>query len=292
MSYVSEEIATQPECWAKAAASAADVTGSLPVDGERVAVIGCGTSYNIALAYASLREETGHGIADAMPASELRPHRHYDRYLFFSRSGTTTEVLQALAQVPAGMPSIAFTADPSSPVAAEATSTVLLDFAAERSIVQTRFATSLLMLLRADLGEDVALAINDARRCLSEPLPERTMEANRLTFLGRGWTVGIAHEAALKLREAALASTESYPAMEFRHGPISVVDERSVVWSFAPPPADLEEQLDQTGATFVFSGYDPLADLIRVQRLAVERAKIAGLDPDRPRHLAFSVILN
>jgi fructoselysine-6-P-deglycase FrlB-like protein len=292
MSYVSEEIATQPACWAKAAALAADLKGSLPADGERLAVIGCGTSYNIALAYASLREETGHGLADAMPASELRPHRHYDRYLFFSRSGTTTEVLQALAQVPAGRPSIAFTADPSSPVAAEATSTVLLDFAAEKSIVQTRFATSLLMLLRADLGEDVARPINDARRCLSEPLPERTMVANRLTFLGRGWTVGIAHEAALKLREAALASTESYPAMEFRHGPISVVDERSVVWSFGPPPADLEEQLDQTGATFVFSGYDPLADLIRVQRLAVERATIAGLDPDRPRHLAFSVILN
>jgi fructoselysine-6-P-deglycase FrlB-like protein len=292
MSYVSDEISTQPDCWVEAAALAAVVDGSLPADGERVAAIGCGTSYNVALAYAALREGTGHGFTDAMPASEVRSHRTYDRYLFFSRSGTTTEVVQALGQVPRGTPSTAFTANGSSPVATGADSTVLLEFAAERSVVQTRFATSLLILLRAHLGDDVSGAISDARLCLNEPLPEGTLEANRLTFLGRGWTVGVAHEAALKLREAALLWTESYPAMEFRHGPISVVDERAVVWSFGPPPPDLEEQVVPTGARFVASERDPLAELIRAQRLAVERATASGLDPDRPRHLAFSVILN
>src|SRR3712207_7559300 len=44
----------------------------------------------------------------------------------------------------------------------------------------------------------------------------------RSTFLGRGWTIGLANEAALKLRESAQAWTESYPAMEYRHGPISI----------------------------------------------------------------------
>jgi fructoselysine-6-P-deglycase FrlB-like protein len=36
---------------------------------------------------------------------------------------------------------------------------------------------------------------------------------------------------------------------------------------------------------------DPLADLIRAQRSAVELATARGLDPDRPRHLTRSVIL-
>ena len=292
MPYISEEISSQPECWAKAAALASAVDGSLPAEGERVAAIGCGTSYNIALAYAARREATGHGFTDAMPASELHPHRQYDRYLFFSRSGTTTEVVQALGQVPRGTPSTALTANHSSPVAIGADHTVLLDFAAEKSVVQTRFATSLLILLRAHLGEDVSGAISDARLCLGEPLPEGTLDASHFTFLGRGWTVGVAHEAALKLREAALVWTESYPAMEFRHGPISVVDDRAVVWSFGPPPPDLEEEVGPTGARFVVSAGDPLAELVKVQRLAVQRATAAGLDPDRPRHLAFSVILN
>ena len=39
------------------------------------------------------------------------------------------------------------------------------------------------------------------------------------------------------------------------------------------------------------SGLDPLADLIRVQRLAVARATARGLDPDSPRHLTRSVVL-
>ncbi len=36
---------------------------------------------------------------------------------------------------------------------------------------------------------------------------------------------------------------------------------------------------------------DPLADLIRAQRLAVALAESRGLDPDRPRNLTRSVVL-
>ncbi|HTV11581.1 MAG TPA: hypothetical protein VME20_06930 [Acidimicrobiales bacterium] len=291
MSYVSEEIASQPECWQKAIALAAKVGPSLPSRGERVAAVGCGTSYNMALAYASLREVAGEGLTDAMPASELN-RRNYDRYLFFSRSGTTTEVLQALAQVPPGTATTALTADASSPVANKAGATLVLDFAAERSIVQTRFATSLLILLRAHLGEDLEGAVADARRYVTAPLPEGVVEAERFTFLGRGWTIGVAHEAALKLREASLTATESYPAMEFRHGPISMVDTQSVVWSFSDLPTDLTSQLAATGGRLVLADRDPLAHLVLAQRVAVARAQSRGLDPDHPRNLAFSVILS
>ena len=36
---------------------------------------------------------------------------------------------------------------------------------------------------------------------------------------------------------------------------------------------------------------DPLADLVRAQRLAVELAKNRGLDPDQPRNLTRSIVL-
>jgi glucosamine 6-phosphate synthetase-like amidotransferase/phosphosugar isomerase protein len=117
------------------------------------------------------------------------------------------------------------------------------------------------------------------------------LAAQRFAFLGRDWSVGLAYEAALKLRESAQATTEAYPAMEFRHGPISVVDDQSVVWSLGPAPLDLADDLGPTGAIFVVAELDPLAELIRAQRLAVELAAARHLDPDHPRHLAFSVIL-
>jgi fructoselysine-6-P-deglycase FrlB-like protein len=45
-------------------------------------------------------------------------------------------------------------------------------------------------------------------------LPVAPARVSQWTFAGRGWTVGLASEAALKLREAAQAWTEAYPALE------------------------------------------------------------------------------
>lgn len=290
MSYVSDEIVSQPECWSRACALAAAVGGMLPAAGERTAIVGCGTSYYMARAYAALREATGQGETDAFPASEL-PARSYDRVVFLSRSGTTTEVLQALRDLPAGTPSTAVTADPAAPIADAAGQTVALEFADERSVVQTRFATSALMLLRAHLGEDTSTPVAQARQAVSEPLPDGAAEREQFTFLGRGWSVGLAEEAALKLRESAGAWTEAYPAMEYRHGPISVSGPGSVVWIFGAADPALVADAQRTGALVISSDRDPLADLIRAQRLAVELASRRGRDPDRPHNLTRSVIL-
>jgi fructoselysine-6-P-deglycase FrlB-like protein len=105
-------------------------------------------------------------------------------------------------------------------------------------------------------------------------------------------SVGIANEAALKLREASRSWTESYPAMEFRHGPISVVGRESTVWIFGPPPSGLLDDLELTGAYVISNDRDPMADLIMAQRLAVALAETKGLNPDHPRNLARSVVLS
>ena len=63
MSFVADEIASQPSCWGTAAELAHDpaVAAALPEPGERVAVVGCGTSLYMAQACAALRESAGAG---------------------------------------------------------------------------------------------------------------------------------------------------------------------------------------------------------------------------------------
>ncbi len=291
MTYTEQEIASQPDCWRRAVTLAAEVADLLPRPGERVAVTGCGTSWFIGQSYAALREQAGLGETDAFCASEWPTGRRYDRVLALSRSGTTTEVLDLLGALRGQVPTVAITADPDTPVMDLAEKVVVLDFADERSVVQTRFATTQLALLRAHLGENLDSAIADAGLALSENLPASLTGAEQFTFLGRGWTVGLATEAALKMREAATAWTESYPAMEYRHGPISITGPGRVTWMFGELPAGLAEQIDRTGGSLVTSPLDPMADLLRVQRLAVAIALSKGNNPDQPRNLTRSVIL-
>jgi fructoselysine-6-P-deglycase FrlB-like protein len=292
MTYFAEEIASQPACWGQAASLARELASILPTPGERVAVVGCGTSWFMADAYAALREALGGGETDAFAASEMPIGRAYDRVLAISRSGTTTEVLDLLAQLRGQVPTVAVTADPTTPLMTAADEVVALEFADERSVVQTRFATSTLALLRTSLGQDLTRAIADAEIALATDPDPALVGAEQITFLGRGWTVGLAHEAALKVRESCQAWAESYPAMEYRHGPISIAAPGRAVWAFGDVPAGLHKEVDDAGAAFEHSELDPMADLIRVHRLCERRAERGGIDPDRPRNLTRSVVLH
>ena len=306
MTHVKAEIASQPECWSLAA-KLADSPG-LPARGERVAVVGCGTSWFMGMAYASLRERSGQGETDAFQASEFPHDRRYDRIVAITRSGTTTEIVDLLDGLGGRTPATVLTADGGQPAAALADDAIVLDFADERAVVQTRFATSALALLRAHLGEDLEPVCADAEVAVRLPLPVHPALAEQITFLGRGWTIGLAHEAALKCREAAAYWAEAYPAMDYRHGPISLAGPRRVVWAFGEIPPGLADDVEATGASFVHSRYhggyaalgrwcggrapiDPMADLVLAQRVAVLLATGQGLDPDNPRNLTRSVVL-
>jgi fructoselysine-6-P-deglycase FrlB-like protein len=288
------EIATQPDDWRRNAARAAREAAVLPSPGERVAVVGCGTSLYMAQAYAALREDAGLGLTDAFPASEHRLGRGYDRVVAITRSGTTTEVVDLLRAHRGAVPTTVLVATPGTPVVDLADQAVVLDDVDERSVVQTRFATSVLALLRAHLGHDLTRAADQAQRVLDADAVELlgpVATAEQVTFVGRGWTTGLANEAALKLRESAQAWTESYPAMEYRHGPISIAAPGRVTWAFGEVPPGLEDEVRAAGGHFEHSDRDPLADLVRVHRLCVVRARAVGVDADAPRNLTRSIIL-
>lgn len=283
------EIASQPDCWQRALESAAASAKVLPGPGERVAVTGCGTSWHVAAAIAAAREAAGHGQTDAFPASEL-PVRSYDCVLAVSRSGTTTEVLDALQSLPGSVRKIGITAAAATPISDVTDQLLVLDYADEESFVQTRFATTVLTVARAHVGHDLAPVVQQARAAVAADLDALLVDRPHYVFLGRGWSVGVAREAALKVEEAAGAWSEAYPALEYRHGPMSAATESSVVWLLGVDDSALVHDIRRTGATVVVGVADPQAELVLAQRVAVATARARELDPDRPRHLARSVV--
>ena len=107
---IAEEIASQPVVWRLAVEAARECAAELPAAGERVAMIGCGTSHYIGQSIATLRESRGLGETDAFTASEFPPGRDHARVIAITRSGTTTEVIRALEET--DVPSLALTARP------------------------------------------------------------------------------------------------------------------------------------------------------------------------------------
>jgi len=288
----SREIASQPAIWRQALETRADRASELlGLPGARMLVLGCGTSAFVAESFAILREQAGFGITDAAYASEPWTWRDYDAVLVLSRSGTTTEVIEALDRIPQGVRTIAVTGVADSAVAERADDVLLLDFADEQSVVQTRFPTTFLLLARAALGADVSDVPAQAEAMLSRPLDIDITGLSHFVYLGSGWTYGLAQEAALKIREAAQAWAESYPMLDYRHGPLAVADSRSLVWIIGNAEQTLVDDIERTGATVRVGTADPLIELAQAQRLAVAIAERSGLNPDAPRHLTRSIVL-
>jgi CRISPR-associated protein Cas5a/b/c len=289
-SLVAGEIADQPSAWRRAASLA---TEAPPFEaGARTALVGCGSSWHAAAAIAALREESGAGETDAYPASEARLDRAYKRVIAISRSGRTSELLASLQFVPPGVEKLAIVGDPASPVAAACDTAIDFAFADDRSVVQTRFVTSVCAFGRAALGMAIDEAISDAETAIDGELALDPAEAQQLVFLGQGWCAALAHAAALVARETAQARTEAHPAMEYRHGPIATAGPGTVAWLIGPAPTGLAGEIVTTGARVLHSSFDPLAELVRVQRVALSLAEGRGLDPDRPPHLTRAVVLD
>ncbi|MFJ4713312.1 SIS domain-containing protein [Streptomyces sp. NPDC088785] len=258
----------QPDCWTRAAELAARHREVLPRRGERVAVVGSGASYAMAQAYAALREAEGHGETDAFSASAFLYGREYDRIVALTRTGTAPVMQRLLGKVHDSVPSVAITASPDAPGIAD--HTLRLDFADEpAAAIATLFPTTVLALLRAHLGENLDDATDDAYEAIEESLPQVLLGASQFTFLGSGWTYGIAEAAAQLMRDNAGTWAQAYQEPEYRPRPVEPGRQGEVTWVFGDVPERLAQAVREAGGTLVSSARDPLAELVRVQRLAV-----------------------
>jgi fructoselysine-6-P-deglycase FrlB-like protein len=292
-----EAITKQPEAWLEASARAPEVRAKLPPSDAVVAFIGCGSSLFVGMSAASLREQRALGSSEALSAS-LRPTvRRFDGVVGISRSGTTTELLRAFEFYASLEPTPSLhgvVVDENSPLARTLgpEHVVELTFAHDEPVVQTVSATSALAFFRSLYGEDMSNAVALGRQALQRELPTESMGALRHVFLGEGWAYGVANEAALKLREAAGAWTEAYLPAEYLHGPISASTAPTTVWLMGPVDPFVIAHARKAGGTVQESCGDALADLVVVQRVAVELASRQGRDPANPPWLSRAVILS
>ena len=291
------EMSTQPQNWRDAQGLAKKYADLLPAPGERVAILGCGTSLYVARTVAAMRESRGQGETDAWPAGDPVLDRPYDRVIAISRSGTTTEVLQALEGLRDRVPGTVITADLSPPIADLGEVISLADYD-EEAVVQTRTATTAIAMFRWHLGDDVSVAADQAEAVLAlsdDEIAEvlaPVRSAEQIAFVGMGWAFGLAEEASLKLKEATQSWTESYHQTEFRHGPIANSAPGRAVWALDSLIPDFAADVERTGAALLAHDRDPLAELVLVHRLCVLRAGDKGLDPGQPRNLTRSIILS
>jgi fructoselysine-6-P-deglycase FrlB-like protein len=291
VTHFSTELASQPSVWRQAQALTDELRSKLPEDGARVGILGCGTSLYVAQAVAIYRERQGAGETDAFPGSEVPIDRRWDELIAISRSGTTTEIIDAVKAVPDNKPVLGIVGEAGSPLGALLTKELDLPFADEQSVVQTRFATTVLTLLLGAYGWDVEASAQRAEQYLKESLPDWAGEIKQFVFLGRGVGMALAHEAALKFREILAAWSEGYATMEYRHGPISAINERSLVWILDDQEPSIDEQIRATGARLIRGEGDPLAELVRIHRFAEGLVELKGINPDQPPHISRSVVL-
>ena len=295
---------------------------SLPqVRAKSVVITGCGTSYYLAQTLACAFNAQGQA-AIAVPGAEWA--RRPECYLVdstdvlvigLSRSGTTSETVQAIeASRARGWRTLAISCEPGSVILTAAHSAICLPTDPDEGIVMSVSASLMLLgglrLAGVQLPDDVVDAAAAAMAKMDEAVTALLPGRSHFVYLGGGMNFGIATEGCLKLQEMSISYSQSFHPMEYRHGPISLIDKRSVVVVLhskdtAREEAALVAELQAKGArvigvngpgdlridTALSDAANALASLPCLQLLGEKVALAKGIDSETPRHLTKVVVL-
>lgn len=292
---------------------------ALPKGGPLIVVTGCGTSYNLALSIAAAMNGQGRA-ALAVPAGELliRPEAYVTtamRVVALSRSGSTTETVEA-ARVcrKRGHHVTGITCAEASPLEAASDSAHVYATHPEEGIVMTASASLMLLAGYALAGLDPAPLADPAEALMQafDAVPvDRYAGRAPFVFLGGGAQYGIALEGALKLTEMAISQTQAFHPGEYRHGPVSMIDQGAAAVMLYHDKTQADEarlvaELQDKGAWVLGLGGPgdialPVksagdlagAEILPALQLLGERFAVAkGIDTTAPRHLTKVVVLD
>lgn len=248
------EILNQPDAWIDTVgiveAQASRLLKSIE-DIDEVVFTGCGSGLNAAIAIAPTFQHFTGIRSRAVPAAEVVffPDTIFvksSRYLvvLISRSGLTTEVVMACeAANSLGMRTLAITCNPESHLARLSAEALVLEPANEVSVTTTQSLTSMILcgqIMSGIVSQDVEYleqlkSLPQFGRTVIDryhDLGRRISEDERITkfaFVGNGSLRGIAREGQLKVKEMVLLPADSYPLLDYRHGPKSNVDEHMLI---------------------------------------------------------------
>lgn len=328
-----KEIKTQSEAWAQAL----EVTSALPLptagDYDQVLFTGCGSTYYLSVAAAALYQELTGCPARAVPGGELVLNAktvltdQKTLLVAVSRSGTTSETLKAVKNFKSQKRGdVVVISNYDEVLSRLANVNIVIDKGQEKSVAQTRafasmyVAASVLcarMAGRDDLVEAMKKLPEAGNWVISnyESLAREIGENlgfDRFYFLGSGIRYGLACEVNLKMKEMTLTHSEPFHFLEFRHGPMSMVNQSTVVIGMVsdenqPHEARVLSEMETLGSTAISLGekdadirFDSgIPESVRgvlylpvLQLMAFYRSVAKGLNPDQPNHLTAVVQLD
>lgn len=241
--------------------------------------------------------------------------------LAISQSGASPDLLATVASArSAGAMILAMVNVEDSPLAKAADYTIPLCAGREQSVAATKSyiaALAAIIHLVAFWSEDEELldalaqapaALERAWKLDWQAALALLVPARDLYVVGRGLGLGIAQEAALKLKETCGLHAEALSAAELRHGPMALVQAGFPVLIFAQNDethggvATLAQELAARGAQIMLAGaqapqslllpaenaHPAIQPMLIVQsfyRLVNALSLARGYDPDRPPHL-------
>lgn len=332
------EIKSQTETWAQALNIAS--TSQLPMarDYDQVIFTGCGSTYYLSLAAAALYQELIGSAARAIPGGELllNPQTVVGRIVrptyktllvAISRSGTTTETIKAVEKFKADdRGDVVVISNYDEALVQLSDTKIVIDKGQEESVAQTRSFASMYvastafcarMAKRNDLLDSMSTLPEIGKHLLRDFEPAahqmgENLDFDRFYFLGSGIRYGLACEVNLKMKEMTLTHSEPFHFLEFRHGPMSMVNEKAVVVglvsesSYNHEKAVLYEMqalggktvaLGESGVDIAFKSGIPesvrgVLYLPVLQLMAFYRSLAKGMNPDRPNNLSAVVKLD
>ena len=327
------EIKSQTEAWAQALELAKAVSLPDAAQYEQVIFTGCGSTYYLSLAAAALYQELTGRVARAVPASELLLNPQIvvqdnisQLLVAISRSGTTTETVRAVEKFKAGKHgNVVAISNYNEALSHLADVKIVIDKGQEESMAQTRSFASMFVAVsvfcaRMAGQDDLLEPMNklpqagdwliDKYESFAKELGEN-LDFDRFYFLGSGIRYGLACEANLKMKEMTLTNSEPFHFLEFRHGPMSMVNGNTVVVGMLSDANRFHEarvlaEMKMLGAAVAVLGESDadvelesqVPESVRgvlylpvLQLMAFHRAVAKGLNPDRPNNLTAVVKL-
>jgi len=291
---------------------------------ERVIVVGAGTSYHAGLYFSLLLNRIGI-YSIPLIASEYYniKGKKGDFVIAISQSGETIDVLQAIRKLKGEGGRIAsITNVIESAIARESEYKIYMRAGPEIGVAATKtFTAQLVSLLviysvltkenlkkfeKADEEVYNALGLESYAKKIGKELSK----ARNIYYLGRGLSLPLAMEGALKVKEVAYVHAEAYPAGESKHGPIALVEKGFpvVFINDGEMPELLKNNIMEMKArgaktyvistnkrvgegneVYIESMIPPLSIAPIIQLIAYYASIAKGINPDKPRNLAKTV---
>lgn len=326
------EIKSQTEAWIQAIELTRAATLPNAEKYAQVIFTGCGSTYYLSLSASALYQELTGCAARAIPAGEMLLNSQIvltsqkSLLVALSRSGTTTETVKAVEKFKKEKRGdVIVISNYDEALSRLANMNIVIDKGQEESVAQTRSFASMYvaatvmcarMAGRDDLVDAMSALPEVGQRLMRdfEPVAREIGEDlsfDRFYFLGSGIRYGLACEANLKMKEMTLTHSEPFYCLEFRHGPMSMVNEKAVVVGMLSDANRVHEakvlsemkmlggrvaSLSESNADFSFKSQIP--EQVRgalylpvLQLIAFYRSVAKGLNPDRPANLTAVVKL-